>query len=355
MSRQLLYVWAPGFYAELERARRPDLAPRPVIVGGDPRKRGLVQAATEDARAAGIREGMPVLEALERCPRARALRTDMPSYREAAKRLRSCLSPVSERIEPEGLGAAYLEVSGDPQALVEIARELTRNIKKKLGISIQVGGAPNRFVAKLAAEEATPGKPRIVTREEVGTFLATLSVDRLPGVGPNTARRLGELGAHRVTDLLRLGRDALEGSLGSHGFAIWAAANGQGSDRIRAARHPRSVSQETTLPQPERDRGVLAEVLEALAEGLARHLELEELRTTRIVLKLRYADGERTTRSRSTDRNLCSSRELFGIAHELLDHTEAGSRPLRLLGLAATRLTSKPRSDRQLTLFPSGE
>jgi len=355
VSRRLAYVWAPGFYAQVERARRPELADRPVIVGGDPRKRGVVQAATSDARAAGVVEGMLVLEALERCPRARALRTQMASYREASKRLRACLATVSDGIEPEGLGAAFLEIGETADSLLESARDLGRIIREKLGISVQIGVGPVRFVAKLAAQEARPDQPRIVAASEIAQFLGPLPVDRLPGVGPNTAQRLTALGARRTEDVVTLGRERLEEALGSHGFAIWAVASGQGSDRIRPARHPRTISQEMTLPRPERDLTALEEVLENLAEGLARQLELEGLRAMRLVLKLRYADGDRTTRSRSSDQNLSGSRHLMAIAQELLERTDAGNRPVRLLGLAASRLTPGPNADRQLTLFPAGE
>lgn len=355
MSRRLAYAWAPGFYAQVERAQRPELSDRPVLVGGDPRKRGVVLAATADARAAGVVEGMPVLEALERCPRARALRTQMASYREAAKRLRACLASSAEKLEPEGLGAAFLEFGPGADPLLETTRALGRTVLKKLGISVQIGVAPVRFVAKLAAQDALQGEPRIVPVSEVAAFLGPLPVDRLPGVGPNTAERLAALGARTARDVVGLGREPLERALGNHGLAIWAAACGQGSDRVRAARHPRSISQETTLPRPERDRTALGEVLEILAERLARQLELEGLRAARLVLKLRYGDGEGLTRSRSSDQNLSSSRQLLAMAEELLERTDAGSRPVRLIGLAATRLAPGPHADRQLALFPSGE
>ena len=212
-----------------------------------------------------------------------------------------------------------------------------------------------RFVAKLAAEDARGGEARIIAPGEMSQFLGPMPVERLPGVGPNTAQRLATLGARRARDLVEIGREALEDSLGSHGFTIWAAACGQGNDRVRAGRHPRSISQETTLREPERDRTALVEVLEGLADRLARQLELEGLRTARVVLKLRYDDGERTTRSRSTDQELSAGRQLLAVAQELLDRTDAGARSVSLLGLAATRLQRGPHADRQLTLFPAGE
>ncbi|MDJ0867897.1 MAG: hypothetical protein QNK03_17465 [Myxococcota bacterium] len=352
MSALILYADVPGFYAEVERSADAALADRPVIVGGDPRKRGLVQSATADAIAAGVSEGMSVLEALERCPRARARRTQMPRYREAAKRLRVCLAGFSERLEPAGLGAAYLDVSAvplEPDALAERVRE---RVRSELGLPLRVGAGPVKFVAFLAAEEAGPAGSCVVGIDEVAEFLAPLPASRLPGVGPNTAARLAELGAHRVGDIARLGRGPLEAALGNHGLTVLGMALGRGDDRIRAARHPQTLSQETTLPAPELDRGALSDQLRQLAERLERALVLEGLAARRLVLKVGWADGERTTRSRTVSRDLAEGTELLALAETLLGRTQAGSRPIRLLGLAATQLLRPARDDRQLALFP---
>jgi DNA polymerase-4 len=345
----ILFAEVPGFYAEVERAANPALRDRPVIVGGDPRKRGLVQAATADAMAAGVLDGMPVLEALERCPRARALRTDMARYREMSKRLRVCLARFGERIESSGLGAGFLDWD---RPGTEVGRSLRELVWQELRLPLRVGIAPVKFLARLAAEESGPQGERVVRPDEVAGFLRPLPVARLPGVGPNTEARLAELGARTIGDVVALGRGPIERALGNHGLAILANALGQGQDRVRRARHPQTLSQESTRPQVELDRGVLLEHLRGIADRLERMLSLEGLVARRLVLKVRYADGDQATRSRALQQGLGTSVELVDLGQELLARTEAGSRPVRMLGLAATRLLRAERDERQLSLFP---
>jgi DNA polymerase-4 len=353
MSGVLLYAEVPGFYAEVERAQRPELAGRPVIVGGDPRKKGLVQSATADARAAGVVAGMPVEEALALCrgERPRALRTEMARYREMDKRVRACIGHVCETLEPAGLGAAYLDVRAMHATPEVIARQLRDRVAAELHLPLHVGAAPTRALARIACERAGDGGFLGIAAADVERFLAPLPVTCLPGVGPNTAARLAELGAATVGALVALGRAAIERELGNHGLAILASALGQGDDRVRAARHPQTLSQEATLPAGEIDRVVLAEQLRGLAERLERALTLEGLVTRRVVLKLRYADGERVTRTQSLDRGLAAAGELLALAQDLLARTHAGSRPIRLLGLTASGLERPRRDERQLSLF----
>jgi DNA polymerase-4 len=351
----LLFAEVPRLYAEAERAADPSLAGRPVIVGGDPRKRGLVQSATLDALAAGVAVGMPVLEALERCPAARVRRTNMRAYRELAGRLRACLRLATAQLEPAGLEAAYLEVEAGAEAALELARRLQREVQDTLRLPLRVGIAPVKFVAKLAAEEAGPGGVRRVGPEDLRAFLEPLPVERLPGVGPHTLAALGELGIATVGELAAARREAVEERLGNHGLALRAAAGGQGEARLRPAPHSRSLSQETTLDPSERDLALLEGLLADLAGGLATALARERLGARRLVLKVRYADQESVTRSRTLGRAVAGAAELGELARELLRRTQAGERPVRLLGLAAFRLAARPRDDRQLPLFAGDE
>jgi nucleotidyltransferase/DNA polymerase involved in DNA repair len=351
VSASILFADVPGFYAEVERATRPDLAGRPVVVGGDPRKRGLVQAATRDAEAAGVVVGMPVELALTHIRGAKALRTDMPRYREMDKRFRACVGRTSERLEPAGLGAAFLDVSGLAEPLDALAAALRDRVSRELGLPLRTGAAPVKFVARLAAEEAGPGDFRAVAAADVSRFLAPLAVSRLPGVGPNTVAKLAEIDAPTIGALVGLPRAVVEAQLGNRGLELLAAALGRGDDRVRAARHPQTLSQEATLAAGEVDRAVLGEQLRGLAERLERALGLEGLVARRLVLKLRYEDGQGATRSQSFERGLAAAGDLVEQGQLLLGRTHAGVRPIRLLGLAATNLERPRRDERQLSLF----
>jgi nucleotidyltransferase/DNA polymerase involved in DNA repair len=294
---------------------------------------------------------MPVLEALAHCPRARALRTDMARYREMDKRLRAILVRAASKLEPAGLGAAYLEPVASSGPLEEEARGLREGVARELLLPLRVGSGPVKFVARLAAEEAGPEGFHAVPPAQLAGFLQPLPVSRLPGVGPNTAARLAELGANTVGAVVALGRGPIERALGNHGLVVLATALGQGDDRVRAAAHPQSLSQEVTLPEEELDRGALGAHLRTLAERLERALALEGLATRRLALKVRYADGERVTRSCSLGRGLASATELALVAQDLLGRTQSGTRPVRLLGIAASSLARPRRDERQLDLF----
>ncbi len=346
----LLYAVVPGFYAEAERALHPGLRDRPVVVGGDPRKRGLVQAATPDALAAGVVVGMPMIEALTLCPHARALRTHMREYREVSKRLQAFFRRETERVEAAGLEAAFLDLGGSDEPVLEMAARLRGEVGRELQLPLRVGAAPIKFVAKLAAEEAGEEGVLWIPTGQVRSFLDPLAVTRLPGVGPRTAERLEAGGVRTVGELRVLSEDEVEARLGNHGLGILALAQGRDVARLRAAPHPRSVSQESTLEAPEVDRGVLEERLAGLAADLERSLGLEQLAAKRVVLKLRYDDGEATTRSRTLPRPLSSAAAIAELASELLGRAQTG-RPVKRLGIAVSGIVRIRRDDRQLELF----
>jgi DNA polymerase-4 len=349
----LLYATVPGFYAEVERAADPDLAGRPVIVGGDPRKRGLTQSATPDAVEAGVVVGMPVREALERCPQARALPTDMRRYRSVASRMRACFRRLTHRVEPAGLGDAFLEPRRPQDPAGELAERLRKSIGEELSLPLRVGIAPTKFLAKIAAEEAGVRGILRVDAKQVASFLGPLPVSRLPGVGGKTEAKLAELSVRTVDDVVALGRQALEEHLGNHGLAILGYAQGRGEARLRAVSHSRSLSQESTLDSEELDLTVIQERIEALARHLEAGLLLEGLGAKRVTLKLRYADQEKITRSCTLVRPVAAARDLAALGADLLERTQAGLRPVRLVGLGVASLVRWRREDRQLELFSS--
>jgi DNA polymerase-4 len=347
----LLYAEVPGFYAEYERAADPALADRPVIVGGDPRKRGAVQAATADARAQGVREGMPMLDALELCPRAKAVITNMRRYREAAAELRSQFRRATDRVEPAGAAAAYLDLSESAEPAPAVAEQLRSAVRRELSLPLRVGVSAVKFLAKLAAESIENEGVFVVPPGAVRAFLDPLPVGRLPGVGPKTEAALAELGIHTAGDLAKQERSALESRLGNHGLTILSYAQGRDPAVLRAAPHPRSVSQEATFAEPEIDRVSLEERLAGLAARVEEGLARERLAAKRVVVKVRYADGELITRSHTGVHAMVSARELLAQAAPLLERTQAGARPVRGLGLIAGELVRARRDDRQLDLF----
>jgi DNA polymerase-4 len=346
----ILFAEVPDFYAEVEAARDPSLRGRPILVGGDPRKRGRVLSASREARASGVEAGMTVQEALSRCPRAVALRTDMKHYREVSGKLLGCLRADVEVVEPVSLESAFLDASasrGDPAS---IGARIVERVRETLGLPLQVGIASLRFLAHLAAQEAPPGASLWVRPGDEVAFLAPLPVGRLPGVGPRTEETLARMGVATIGDLLRVDRARLERELGNHGLRILELASGHGDSTVRGRPHPRSLSREQTFRSPERDRSEMWSCLEKLSQLVADALQEQSLCGRRIALKVRFEDQQTTTRSRTLQAPVSTTAEIYPVTVTLLDRAEAAGRGVRLLGVSVSGLGPRP-DDRQLELF----
>jgi len=352
VSRVILFAEVPCFYAAVERADDPTLADRPIIVGGDPRKRGLVQGASEEALAAGVMLDQPVHEALKMCPEARAVRTNIKRYREVSGRLFVCLRRGFDRLEPFGLGAAYLDVTSSPNSPEEIARRLQGIVFDELGLGLRAGIGSGKFHARLAAEEAGASGCYRVDASRQTAFLSPFPVTRLEGVGAKTAATLAELGVHRIGQLLEVGADLLQEALGTHGLRIHAYAAGRDDRPVRAASHPQSMSREATLDES-LDFAVLSAHIEDLARRLEVDLRAQGLSAGRVALKIRFSDRSTSTRSTTLTGPISSSAEIQERAVGLLSNMSAGSRPARGLGIQLGRLQRSEDSGRQLDLFPS--
>ncbi|MDH5566314.1 MAG: hypothetical protein OEY15_06580 [Myxococcales bacterium] len=352
MSRTILFAEVAGFYAAVERADDPSLAARPVIVGGDPRKRGRVQAATTDALRAGVSVDMPMIEALQRCPGARSVRTNMRRYREVSRQLLTTLRRVHPHLEAFGLAGVYAEFAPSAAAVEAIATEMHSTVREALDLPLRVGLASGKFLARLAAQElAEEGVYRIPNGAE-HRFLAPLDVTRLDGVGRKTSAALAEAGARSIGDVVALGRARLEEMFGAHGLRIYACASGHDREPVRAARHPGSVSREATVRAEPTDLTALLEQLAGLAQQLEGELRRQGLAAGRVALKVRYTDQGAETRSRTLAVAVDRAPDLLGTAEQLLRRTQVGARPVRRLGLQLSALIPAGTIDRQLTLFP---
>ncbi len=353
MSRRVIFAEVPCFYAMAEIAQDPALSGRPVIVGGDPRKRGLVQSASPEALAAGVETEMPVIEALRLCPTARTVRTNVRLYREISRRLLACMRLEAGRLEPFGLGAAFFETppATDP---VELAGRLRARVWEELRLPLRVGIATGKFVARLAAEDSGGAGVRSIPAGGELEFLAPMPASRLEGVGRKTAATLAELGARTIGDVAALGRDRLEEVFGTHGLRIHALASALDDAPVRAARHPQSLTREVTVRSEARDRGILIEHVNDLVRDLAEELRRQALTAGQVALKLRYADQVMSTRSAALRAPTAQASELGEVVSRLLDRTQAGSRPVRTIGVQLSRLAPAAEADRQLDLFPRG-
>lgn len=353
MKRTVLYVEVPNFYASIERADHPDAVDRPAVVGGDPRKRGLVQSASADALARGVELEMPVVDALRHCPDSRLFRTDMVRYREVSRQLFAWLRRDVDQLEASGLGAAFFDLSRTEGVPEEIAAGMREVVRRELGLPLRAGIGSGKSIARLAAEEAGEGGIRRIAAGGEGAFLAPLPVTRLEGVGAKTAETLAGLGAWTIGEVLALGRDRLERELGTHGSRIVAFAAGRDDRPVRATGHAQSMSREATLAASSRDLGVLQEQLERLAQNLAGELQRQGLYAARVALKLRFADQTPVTRSLTLPAPTAAAAEIHAVALTLLERGDAGSRAVVGLGLQLAGLLRQVATDPQLDLFPT--
>lgn len=347
----ILFAVVPGFYAAVERRRLALEDGRAILVGGDPRKRGRVQSASPEATARGVEPGLGMLEALELCPDARRFPTDMAHYRSVSNALRATLRREVEALEPEGLGAAYLDLRAAPDRAPAVAKALVARVEAETGLPLAVGGGPGKGIARLAAESVAGGQVRLVAASEVGAFLGPLPVARLEGVGPRTAAALAELGADTVGALRELPAETIEQALGNHGLEILARARGDEREGVKSSKHPASVSRENAFERPTSDDADLSEAVVKLARVLEGNLGRHDLRAGRIALRLRLGGGREQTRSSTVEGGLQAAVEIAAEARVLLERFELGGDQVRGLRLTLAGLSPSGARDRQLDLF----
>jgi len=342
------FVEVPDFHVEVARRASPEPGGRPLIVGGDPTKRGKVRALSPELRARGLREEMPMREALERAPDARPVRTDMSLARELSGRLRAAVRQEVDAVEIEGLFGFYIEAPQGSEEALELVHRLVEAVEQATGLPLRCGVAPARFAARWAAEDAGRQGARVIDRNDFEAYLLRQPIERLPGVGPKTAARLAELGVVDLPGLRGLGQDRLEILLGNHGRGLWLLACGEDPKPLRARRHPATLSREATFG---RARGALHPGLGRLVGRLATALRREGLRASRIALRVTSEKGRTVTRSCVLAHPTDEVRPLEETAGVLLERTGIPESAVRKAGLTLAGLEPVGSEDRQLDLF----
>ncbi|MCY4630826.1 MAG: DNA polymerase IV [bacterium] len=350
-AANVLHVDMDAFFAAAEVLRRPELLDRPVIVGGTG-DRGVVAAASYEARRFGVHSAMPTRRARSLCPGGVFLDTDHDYYRELSRRIMEHFATFTPVVEALSLDEAFLDVTGARRLFgkpAEIARRIRADLAHTEGLTCSVGVASNKLVAKLASEHAkplaAPGGVRpgrgvvVVEPAETPAFLHGLPVRSLPGVGPATLGRLREFGVKTVSELAALPPDTLVATFGrAHGYRLAELAVGHDPRPVVASRAPKSLSTEVTFPQDVLDRLALQVEVVRQADALAARLREAGCTTATIVLKLRFGDFRTVSRSRTLPRATAHGPHIARAARKLLDSTGIDT-GVRLLGLAAGALS----------------
>jgi DNA polymerase-4 len=353
LVRKVIHVDMDAFYAAVEQRDRPALRGHPVAVGGSPEGRGVVAAASYEARQFGVRSAMPAARAARLCPDLVFVRPRFATYRAISDSIRAVFGRVTARIEPVSLDEAYLDVTGVELAegsATRIARELKRRIRAETGLSASAGVSYNKFLAKLASEQDKPDGLYVIEPDRGADYVAALDIQRLHGVGPATARRFREAGIHTGADLQGWSREALVAWLGRAGEHYYALARGRDERPVGARVGRRSIGQESTFDTDLTDAAAMEAELERLAAKVVQRLRQHGLRGRTLTVKLRFADFSEVTR-RTTRRPGCADMaSLRPALRELLGRARPNGGAVRLLGVTVSNLEAA--QEAQARLWP---
>ena len=336
-----------AFYASVEKRENPELADKPVIVGGG--KRGVVSTCCYVARIRGVHSAMPMFQALKVCPDAVVIKPRMSLYAEVSKQIRKMMDDLSPSIEPLSLDEAFIDLTGTerlhghPPAVM--LAKLTKRMKDELGITGSIGLSHNKFLAKIASDQDKPRGFAVIGRVETQEFLSQQKVGIIWGVGTATRASLERAGIRTIADLLRWDQTDLIARFGSMGERLWHLARGQDKRRVSAHAPVKSISNETTFFEDTSDPDLLDGHIWRLAENVADRAKAKSQAGRVVTLKLKTADFKTLTRRITLPDATQSADRIYRTARSLFDHT--GNRgPFRLIGVGISQIVSEAEADR---------
>jgi len=332
-----------AFYASVEQRDKPELRGKPVAVGGRPAGRGVVAAASYEARAFGVHSAMSMAKAVRLCPDLMIVPPDFSRYKAASNAVFAIFREVTPLVEPLSLDEAYLDVTenawGEPLA-TPVARRLKDRIRADTGLTASAGVAPNKFLAKIASGWKKPDGLTVISPERVEPFLQQLPVDALWGVGPVTAGRLRARGIERLVDVRTVDVEMLRETVGSLADWLRQLANGVDDRPVVPNRETKSSGSETTYADDLTDIDQIRTEISEMAADAARWLTRREILARTVTIKVRYADFTTITRSHSA-RATRDEAAIVARATQLLDKTDAARRAVRLLGVSVHNLCTE--------------
>ncbi len=343
--RRIVHLDMDAFYASVEQRDDPELRGKPVAVGGKPESRGVVAAASYEARAFGVRSAMPMARAVRLCPGLVIVHPNFERYRAVSRQVMDLLRACTPLVEPLSLDEAYLDVTenawNEPLA-TNVAKRLKREIFESTGLTASAGVAPNKFLAKIASGYRKPDGLTVIAPERMEAFLQDLPVEALWGVGPVTAKKLRAAGIHQLIQVRTADLDLLRQTVGS--LADWLRQLSFGDDPrpVTPDRESKSSSTENTYAEDLVDVDRMRDELDRMARENADWLARRKLEARTITIKVRYSKGFVTvTRSHTLSRATADADLISSWAKDLLARTDAGQRPVRLLGVRVAGLVEQ--------------
>ncbi|GGD73666.1 DNA polymerase IV [Croceicoccus mobilis] len=356
--RKIIHVDMDAFFASVEQRDNPDLRGKPVAVGGSS-GRGVVAAASYEARRFGVRSAMPSVTAKRLCPDLVFCKSRFDVYREVSGQIRDIFRDYTDLVEPLSLDEAYLDVTEDRHQLgsaTAIAQAIRRRIRDVTDLTASAGVSYNKFLAKLASDQNKPDGLCVIRPGEGAAFVAGLPVSRFHGVGPKGAEKMARLGIETGADLAARDLPFLRANFGSFADYLFRAARGVDLREVRAHRIRKSLGGERTFHEDLSAPGPLREAMDNIIDIVWDRIEKAEARGRTVTLKLKYNDFQIASRAKSIPHFVSGKAEFAQIGHALLAETLPLPRPIRLMGLTLSKLEGvepKKRGDerRQLDLF----
>ncbi|SIQ37283.1 DNA polymerase-4 [Paracoccus thiocyanatus] len=351
--RRIVHVDMDAFFASVEQRDDPALRGRPVAVGGI--QRGVVAAASYEARRYGVRSAMPSMRAMRLCPDLVFVKPRFDVYRAVSQQVRAIFADYTPLVEPLSLDEAYLDLTDhlDGRTATRIAQEIRARIRAATGLTASAGVSYNKFLAKLASDQRKPDGLFVIPPEAGAQFVQSLPIGRFHGIGPATAARMQAHGIQTGADLARQSPEFLTARFGKSGGYYWNIARGVDTREVKPNRIRKSIGAENTYFEDLRQIAAAHEALAVLADKVWRHASSAARQGRTVTLKVKYGDFRQITRARSLPRPVESRDEMLEMACDLLGPVFADAHGVRLLGITLSGLEEarQDRPPRQLGLF----
>jgi DNA polymerase IV (DinB-like DNA polymerase) len=342
--RIILHIDLDAFYASVEERDKPELKGKPIVVGADPKQgrgRGVVSTCSYAARKFGVHSGMPISIAWRKCPNCIFLPVNMDKYIAESLECQKLFRKFADAFEIGGIDEFYLDISERCKSYKEaekLALEIQQDLRDKRKLTCSIGIAPNKLVAKIAADLKKPDGLTIVKEDEILDFLAPLDVSELMGVGPKTKAALNELDIHIIRDIRKISRQQLIEWFGKFGSLLYDEARGIDESPIVEEWEAKSIGRQVTFERDTKDKKVILETLTEIVNDTIKQVKEEKLKYKTITIKVRYGDFYTTSKAKTLGESHSDEKTAQLLARELLIPFLRDSRKIRLIGFSVSKL-----------------